>query len=211
MVTDHQRKQDDPTAYKCHNLRVWENIYIYSTQKNVTSSPTAHKPHWLTHPRQMPYKWLNTPLLPETTHYAQLLTSQRAFKSVSKHTTPTRLSVIPFPSELILYVRSTIFTKILSYRQHTGPCCSSLCLNMCKCRVSKSSRTSAKSRRGDTHFPLNWKHEQELFWPSHFGKNKVSYLFAGGEAGALVCSGSMSFLQRGETKPARCSLRAACC
>lgn len=79
-------------------------------------------------------------------------------------------------------------------------------------RLSKRNRTSAKSKSGNTHSPLNWKYGCDTFWPCHFIKHKVSYLFAGGEEGAFVCCCSMLFFfHRGETKPASYSPRAACC
>lgn len=58
---------------------------------------------------------------------------------------------------------------------------------------SEQSRTSAHSRQGDTHCPLNWKYQCNLFQQYHVTKHKVSYLLSGGEEGAPVCSNSMSF------------------
>lgn len=52
---------------------------------------------------------INASLLLEITLHAQKPVSQRIFENRLKHTLLTCLSVIPFPTQLILYIGSILF------------------------------------------------------------------------------------------------------
>lgn len=123
------------------------------------------EPLWLTLPRQALHEWQSPSLLPETSHTMLRRAYHKELWRADQSKPSDR-------AESLLYLQSSPFTPqvpsspkahhtVYTYtHQPLFPLV--YCVTLQR-NESEQSRTSAHSRQGDTHCPLNWKYQCNLF------------------------------------------------
>lgn len=146
---DHSRKQNEPTASKCHKPSIWKDTSFHSTQKMRHPDLQLQQPLWLTAPDRHHAKWQSPACCLKPQH-----TLRRA-------ETPEEQSKPLWQGSEPLYIcrarpshHRYQLLQSPAHGQHTD---SHYVLFLYWATLqrnqSEQSRTSANTRQGDTHSP----------------------------------------------------------